>query len=210
MRVEQPPRVKICGITSVLDAQLTAAAGADAVGLVFYPKSSRYIDINTARAIARAVGPFVTVVGLFVDMAEDDVKTILQAVPLHLLQFHGNETNEFCVQFHRPFMKAIRMAPELNVEQAINSYPDACGILLDSYQPGVPGGTGKSFEWQRFPQSSEKNLVLAGGLNPENVAQAVITTQPYGVDVSGGVEKQPGQKCMGKVAAFIEAARTCY
>ena len=205
MRLEQAPRVKICGITSVPDALFTVAAGADAIGLVFYPKSPRYVQIEEAKAIAKAAGPFVTVVGLFVNHTQEEVNSILNQVPIHLLQFHGGESNEFCCQFNRPFMKAIRMAPDLNVEQAIAAYSGATGILLDSYQPGVPGGTGKRFEWHRFPQECDKPLVLAGGLSADNVAQAVITTRPYGVDVSGGVEQAPGKKCPGKVTAFVDA-----
>ncbi len=200
-------RVKICGITSVADASSAVESGADAIGLVFYGASPRAVSIDQARIIAASVGPFVTVVGLFVDADESYIRDILANVSLHVLQFHGNESREFCEQFQRPYMKAIRMKPELNVTQEIEKYVSASAILLDAYRPGIPGGTGETFDWQRVPQESLRPIVLAGGLTPENVAAAIQSTRVYGVDVSGGVESAPGQKDARKVAQFIFNAR---
>ena len=200
-------RVKICGITSVADAQTAADAGADAIGLVFYASSPRAVSIAQAREIAASVGPFVTVVGLFVNAADSYVRDVLANVGLNLLQFHGDETREFCEQFGRPYMKAIRMRPELDVTRAISEYPSAAAILLDAYRPGVPGGTGETFDWQRIPTQAARPIVLAGGLTPENVASAIQATHIYAVDVSGGVESAPGKKDIQKVKQFIDNAR---
>jgi phosphoribosylanthranilate isomerase len=200
-------RIKICGITSVEDGLCAARLGADAIGLVFYSKSPRYVKTSQARDIAYAVGPFTTLVGLFVDESEATIASILEQVPLQLLQFHGNESAAYCQQFARPYVKAIRMQEGLDVKAAINQHPKATGILLDAYRPGVPGGTGEVFDWQRFPKNCEKPMILAGGLRPENIAQAIAETQPYAVDVSGGVEKGPGIKDSEKITAFIKNAR---
>jgi phosphoribosylanthranilate isomerase len=200
-------RVKICGITSVADAQLAVQAGADAIGMVFYAPSPRAVTIDQARLIAQSVGPFVTLVGLFVDAENFFIEEVLAKVSLHVLQFHGDESHDFCESFQRPYLKAIRMRPDLNVEKAIADYPGASGILLDAYRAGVPGGTGETFDWQRVPKNSTKPIVLAGGLTPENVAQAINTTQVYGVDVSGGVESSPGKKDAQKVQTFIHNAK---
>lgn len=200
-------RVKICGITSVVDAQIAVKAGADAIGLVFYASSPRAVSISQAREIAASVGPFVTVVGLFVNADEVFVREILANVALHVLQFHGDESREFCEQFQRPYMKAIRMRPELDVTQAIAEYPSASAVLLDAYRPGVPGGTGETFDWQRVPVRAVKPIVLAGGLTSENVALAVQSTGVYGVDVSGGVESAPSKKDAHKVEQFIHNAK---
>lgn len=200
-------RVKICGITSVADAQVAVEAGADAIGMVFYAPSPRAVTIDQARLIAQSVGPFVTIVGLFVDAEKTFIEEVLAKVSLHVLQFHGDESHEFCESFQRPYLKAIRMRPELDVENAIANYPNASGILLDAYRPGIPGGTGETFDWLRVPKSSTKPIILAGGLTPENVAQAINTTQVYGVDVSGGVESSPGKKDAQKVQTFIHNAK---
>lgn len=200
-------RVKICGITSLDDAHAAVAAGADAIGLVFYSKSPRYVNVEQARAIALAVGPFVTVVGLFVNAAAEEINRILQQVPLHVLQFHGDEDLDYCEQFARPYMKALRMKPGLDVEAQIAAYPTASGILLDAYRPGVPGGTGETFDWARVPTASSSPLILAGGLEPGNVKQAIEATRPYAVDVSGGVELTPGKKDSEKIVAFVQNAK---
>jgi phosphoribosylanthranilate isomerase len=200
-------RIKICGITSVEDALSAVSAGADAIGLVFYAASSRAVSIEQARAIAMAVGPFVVVTGLFVNADPEMITAVLADVPLSLLQFHGDETLAYCESFQRPYLKAIRMRPELDVDAAISAYPSASGILLDAYRPGVPGGTGESFDWSRVPQQSERPIVLAGGLTAENVADAINSTGVYGVDVSGGVESAPGIKDRTKITAFIHNAR---
>jgi phosphoribosylanthranilate isomerase len=199
-------RVKICGITSVADALLAANAGADAIGLVFYESSPRYVSMEQAAVIASALGPFVTVVGLFVNAEQDFIEQVLQQVSLHVLQFHGDESPEFCQQFNRPYMKAIRMREDLDVELAIKQYPKAVGILLDTYRPGLPGGTGEVFDWQRVPREHQASIILAGGLGPDNVLEAIDQAQPYGVDVSGGVEQSPGSKDPEKVAAFVRNA----
>ncbi len=200
-------RIKICGLTQVDDALAAVAAGTDAIGLVFYVKSPRAVTIEKAREIALAVGPFVTVTGLFVDADPKEVDGVLDRVPLHLLQFHGDESAAYCESFHRPYLKALRMKPDLNLDSVINQYSSAVGILLDAYRPGVPGGTGETFDWGRVPQSSSHPIVLAGGLNPNNVADAIKSTRIYGVDVSGGVESAPGIKDPEKIQAFIQRAR---
>lgn len=201
-------RVKICGLTSVDDAKHAADCGADAIGLVFYPASSRNIDdLALAFDIAQSVGPFVEVVGLFVDADPAQIENVLSRVPLNCLQFHGDESAVFCEQFSRPFYKALRMKPELDIVEKVAEYSSSRGILLDTYVKGVPGGTGQTFNWNEIP-SSLRNVVLAGGLNPENVADAVRIAKPYAVDVSGGVEMSPGKKDPQKVAAFIENARS--
>lgn len=202
-----PVRVKICGITSVDDGAAAVHAGADAIGLVFYSKSPRAVTIDQAAAIARGVGPFVTVVGLFVDADAEFVRAVLRQVPLHVLQFHGDETEDYCQQFQRPYLKALRMKDDLDVSSAMAKFPSAVGILLDAYRPGVPGGTGETFDWQRVPANSSVPVVLAGGLNPDNVARAVESTQVYGVDVSGGVEASPGNKDTDRMMAFVRHAK---
>lgn len=204
-------RVKICGITSAVEAAQAAAAGADAIGLVFFAASPRHLgDLAQAREIALAVGPFVTVVGLFVDPAEAYVYEVLDRVPLSMLQFHGAESNEECIKYRRPYLKALRMKPGLNVEAAVAQYPDANGMLLDAYRPGVPGGTGDTFDWTKVPRTTAKPLVLAGGLNPGNIGAAVASVRPWAVDVSGGVERSPGVKCPDLVRRFVCAAKTTH
>lgn len=200
-------RVKICGITCIEDAAAVVDAGAEAIGLVFYAASPRAVTILQARAIALAAGPFTVVTGLFVNADPEFVDAVLKQVPLQLLQFHGDENLAYCESFARPYMKAIRMRPELDVAAAIAGYPSASGILLDAYRPGVPGGTGETFDWARVPQQSAKPLILAGGLTPANVADAILATQVYGVDVSGGVESAPGKKDHSKITSFINNAR---
>lgn len=199
-------RVKICGITRVEDARAAAAAGADAIGLVFYPKSSRYIECSDAVNIARAVGPFVTVVGLFVNATVEDVTSTLSEVDLDLLQFHGDEDAAYCEQFGRPYIKAIRMEPELDVAEVMSKYPSASGFLFDAWNKDKYGGTGETFKWDRMPDLTDNALILAGGLTPDNVAEAVATTKPYAVDVSGGVEISPGIKSEQLIQQFIARA----
>ncbi|MEN0038721.1 MAG: phosphoribosylanthranilate isomerase [Cellvibrio sp.] len=200
-------RVKICGITNVDDARAVVDAGADALGLVFYPASPRAVTLEQAREIAFVAGPFTVVTGLFVNAAPEFMAAVLAQVPLQLLQFHGDETPDYCESFQRPYMKAIRMRPELDVAAEIANYPGASGILLDAYRPGIPGGTGETFDWARVPQSPGKPIILAGGLTSANVADAIHTTHVYGVDVSGGVESAPGKKDHGKIMSFINNAR---
>ena len=200
-------RVKICGITRVEDALAAAAAGADAIGLVFYAKSPRAVDIEQARAILAALPPFVTTVGLFVDAELSELERILASVPLDLLQFHGDESVQQCEAFGRPYIKALRVKAGDDIAAQVARYPSAQGILLDAYVEGVPGGTGEAFDWSLIPQTLSKPLILAGGLRPDNVAEAVSRVRPYAVDVSGGVEASKGVKDVEKVGAFIRAAR---
>ncbi len=202
-------RIKVCGITSVEDACVAVAAGADAIGLVFYAKSPRYVTPEQAAAIARAVGPFVTTVGLFVDAGRVEVEAVLAQVPLQLLQFHGNESAAFCASFQRPFIKVLRMADGVDVAavEAEFAAAGALGLLLDSYSPAAPGGTGETFGWERIPVERRLPLILAGGLSPDNVAAAVRYVRPYAVDVSSGVEIAPGRKDSAKITAFVQTVR---
>jgi phosphoribosylanthranilate isomerase len=200
-------RVKICGITRVEDALAAAAAGADAIGLVFYAKSPRAVDIEQAREILAVLPPFVTSVGLFVDAERSELERILASVPLDLLQFHGDESVQQCEAFGRPYIKALRVKAGDDIAAQVARYPSAQGILLDAYVEGVPGGTGEAFDWSLIPQALSKPLILAGGLRPDNVAEAVSRVRPYAVDVSGGVEASKGVKDVEKVGAFIRAAR---
>ena len=201
-------RIKICGLTQLEDAQIAVKAGADALGFVFYPPSPRAITPEQAAKIIQQLPPFVMMVGLFVDPKPEWVTEVLKQVPLDLLQFHGDEPEAFCQSFGRPYIKALRMKPEFDPEQAAAGWPSARGFLLDAYTPGIPGGTGEVFDWQRFPTSESPSWILAGGLTPTNVAQAIRITQPYAVDVSGGVESSRGIKCPTKIHAFIKAARS--
>jgi len=196
-------RVKICGITRPQDAIAAAQAGADAIGLVFYPASPRVVEIEQAREIIAALPPFVTTVGLFVDAGEAAIRRVLEALPLDLLQFHGDESPVECRRYGHPYIKALRMREQVDVLGTAREYHDAAGLLLDTYQAGVPGGTGDRFDWRRVPAHLTTPVILAGGLSPENVAEAMITARPYAVDVSGGVEVQPGIKDAYKIRSFI-------
>ena len=203
--MEVTPRIKICGITRPEDGLAAVNSGADAIGLVFYEKSSRCVSVAQAAEIVSVLPPFVTVVGLFVDAPAAQIQSVLDAVPLSLLQFHGNETEPECARWGMRYLKAFRVRPEQSVETMVSLYHSASGYLLDSYKPGEPGGTGESFDWALIPQSLAKPVVLAGGLSPENVAQAINRVRPYGVDVSSGVESQPGIKDHDKINAFVKA-----
>lgn len=200
-------RVKICGLTRVEDALVAAAAGADAIGLVFYAKSPRAVDIPLARALVAALPPFVTTVGLFVDAPPGLVTDVLAAVPLDLLQFHGDEGPEACANFGRPWLKALRVRPGLDLIREAQRYSGANALLLDAYRPGVPGGTGETFDWALIPPTLRPRIVLAGGLTPHNVADAIGRLQPYAVDVSGGVEAAKGIKDHAKIHAFMHGVR---
>ncbi len=202
-----PTRVKICGITSPSDAQAAAAAGADAIGLVFYAPSPRAVDIGAARAIVAALPPFVTRVGLFVDAAPEEIERVLSSVALDVLQFHGRETPADCERFGRPYLKAITMGEGVDLRAAEVRYAAAQGLLVDSYQKGRPGGTGRAFDWGLMPAGLAKPVILAGGLTPENVGEAIARVAPYAVDVSGGVESAPGIKDERRMQAFCRRAR---
>jgi phosphoribosylanthranilate isomerase len=196
-------RVKVCGLTRRQDAEFAVEIGVDAIGLVFYDASPRAVTIAQAKELISGLPPFVSIVGLFVDADVDFVKDCLSALPIDLLQFHGNESPEYCEQFERPYMKAIRMKEDVDlVEQAAN-YHSASALLLDTYQKGLPGGTGKAFDWSRV-ESITKPIVLAGGLTAENVSEAIRQVNPYAVDVSGGVEKAKGIKDFEKMSVFMQ------
>jgi phosphoribosylanthranilate isomerase len=200
-------RIKICGITRAADALAVAASGADALGLVFYTKSPRHVTLQQAREVARAVPPFVTTVGLFVNPAESEVREVLRQVPLDVLQFHGEEAPEFCAQFGRPYLKAIRVRPGVNLVECAARYVGAQGLLLDAYVEGTHGGTGASFDWGLIPRELTLPVILSGGLDAGNVAEAVRQVRPYAVDVSSGVEASKGIKDAAKVAAFIKEVK---
>ncbi|MCQ4264393.1 phosphoribosylanthranilate isomerase [Stutzerimonas stutzeri] len=201
-------RSKICGITRVEDALTAAEAGADAIGLVFYPKSPRAVSVQQARDIVAALPPFVTTVGLFVNASRCEIGEILDAVPLDMLQFHGDESPAECEGFHRPWFKALRVGGGEDIAAQAARYRNASGILLDTFVAGVPGGTGERFDWSLIPAALTKPLILAGGLTMENVQQAIAEVRPYAVDVSGGVEASKGIKDAHKVMAFVERVRS--
>lgn len=200
-------RVKICGITRNEDMSAACAAGADALGFVFYAKSPRNLSIEQAASLIKALPPFVQSVGLFVDAEPVFVRAVLEAVPLDLLQFHGGENPEYCRQFGRPYLKAVRVRPGVDLVKYASDFSDARALLLDAFVPGVPGGTGERFDWRLIPAGLNRPIILSGGLNPDNVTEAVQAVQPWAVDVSSGVESAPGIKDAAKVAAFIERAR---
>lgn len=196
-------RAKICGITRPQDGVLAAVNGADAIGLVFYERSPRVVGVEQACAVIAALPPFVTSVGLFVNAQAAEVERVLAEVPLDLLQFHGDETPDYCRQFSRPYIKAVRMAEGVDLALLAQQYAEARGLLVDSYQRGIPGGTGHTFDWARIPGGLDKPIILAGGLGPENIEQAVRRVRPYAVDVSSGVEAARGIKDADRIAAFM-------
>jgi len=196
-------RVKICGITRVQDAAVVVEAGADAIGLVFYGPSPRNVAIEDAAKIAETVPAFVSVVALFVNPTAEEVHNVLKKVRIDLIQFHGDEDNDFCSQFQRPFIKAIRVRQTSDVVASRLRFPNAVGFLLDSYKPGVPGGTGEAFDWSMIPADQAQSIILAGGLDPNNVAQAITEVRPFAVDVSGGVEASKGVKDPNKIKQFL-------
>ncbi|MGB4075703.1 phosphoribosylanthranilate isomerase [Pseudomonas sp.] len=200
-------RSKICGITRIEDALLAVDAGADAIGLVFYAKSPRAVTAQQARAIIAQLPPFVTTVGLFVDASRCELNEILELVPLDLLQFHGDESPADCDGFQRPYIKALRVKPGDDIAAQVERYQNASGVLLDTYVPGIPGGTGETFDWSLVPQGLAKPIILAGGLHAGNVAAAIAQVRPYAVDVSGGVEAQKGIKDAEKIRAFMQAVK---
>lgn len=201
-------RIKICGITREQDVQAVADSDADALGLVFYEKSPRHVGAEQAAKLVRAVPPFVTVVGLFVNPTAAFVREVLAKISLDVLQFHGEETPEFCRQFGRPYLKAIRVKAGVDLVECAARYADAQGLLLDAYVEGTQGGTGESFDWALIPQKLPLPVILSGGLHAGNVALAIRQVRPYAVDVSSGVEAAKGIKDAAKVAAFIKEVKS--
>lgn len=200
-------QVKICGITRVEDALMAQRAGADALGLVMYPKSSRYVDLQQAIALREVIATDTLCVVLLVNADREFVKQVIAEVKPDLIQFHGDETADFCQQFDFPFIRALRMRDDLDIAAEARAYYNAYGLLFDAWNPDQYGGTGEQFDWQRLPRERDFHLILAGGLNPLNVAEAVATARPDMVDVSGGVESSAGIKDEDKVCAFINAAK---
>jgi len=196
-------RVKICGITNLEDALAAIHAGADSLGFVFYAPSPRAVEVEQAAEIIAQLPAFVTTTALFVNADKEFVDRVITQTRIDLLQFHGDETEAFCAGFSRPYIKAIRMKPELDLVQEVNQFSSAQAILLDAYRPGVPGGTGEAFDWDRIPQPHPATIILAGGLSCDNVAEAVKVVKPYAIDVSGGVEKCKGIKDADKINTFI-------
>lgn len=199
-------RTKICGITRAEDALAAAEAGADALGFVFWQHSPRAIAPARAAQIIRRLPPFVTTVALFVDPGDDDVAAAVDA-GCDLLQFHGAESPAFCARFGRPWIKAVRVRQDTDLHVVAANYSAARGLLLDAFVDGVPGGTGSRFDWALVPRDLPLPVVLAGGLTPGNVGEAIRTVRPWAVDVSGGVESSKGIKDHARMAAFIEGAR---
>lgn len=202
-------RIKICGITRSEDAVSAAEAGADAIGLVFYAASPRAVDIDRARAICAVLPPFVTRVGLFVDPDPAAVRAVLDNVAIDRLQFHGDETAADCERYGVPYIKAARVQKGFDLDRFTSRYPGACGILVDTYQAGIQGGTGKCFDWSLLPARRAKPLILAGGLTPGNVADAIRQVHPYAVDISGGVESARGVKDADRITAFVQEVHNC-
>lgn len=200
-------RVKICGITRLQDLHAACDAGADALGFVFYEKSPRHVSISAAAALLGELPPFVQSVGLFVNADPAFVESVLQAVPLDLLQFHGDETPVDCERFGRPYLKAVRVTAATDLLKCAADFDAARGLLLDAYVPGIPGGTGERFDWSLIPANLPKPLVLSGGLTPDNIAEAVQRVRPWAVDVSSGVEMTKGIKDPHKMAQFIAKAK---
>ncbi|MDX1512805.1 MAG: phosphoribosylanthranilate isomerase [Gammaproteobacteria bacterium] len=196
-------RIKICGLTRADDAQAACRFGADAVGLIFYPPSPRGVDPDRARAVRRVLPPFVTVVGVFVDPEPGFLRRVMDEVSLDLVQFHGDEEPGFCESFGRPYIKAVRMRDRLDLAEVARRYSSASALLLDSFDNERRGGTGETFDWTRVPPDLGTPFILAGGLGPENVAEAIAAVAPFAVDGNSGVESSPGIKDHAKIEKFI-------
>ena len=199
-------RIKICGLTREADVDAAVAAGADAIGFVFYPPSPRYVAPQRAAELARRIPPFVDVVGLFVNEAPEVDRAACEAVPINVLQFHGDEDAAYCRQFARPYLRAARVRPGLDLVEFVSLFPDARGLLLDAFVEGYGGG-GHVFDWTLIPPNLPSYLVLSGGLTADNVSDAIRRVRPVAVDVSSGVEMSKGIKDHSKIAAFVAAVR---
>ena len=200
-------QVKICGITRTDDAMVAVEAGADAIGLIFYAGSKRFVNPNTAADIISNVSPYTSIVGLFVNADADYVRTVLNHCPLSQLQFHGDESPEFCSSFNRPYVKSVPVSSAVKMSEIVTAHRNARAYLFDTQVPGEHGGTGKTFDWQLMPEKNIGHRVLAGGLDAENVAEAIRIANPDAVDVSSGVEVSPGRKDYDKLYRFIRAAK---
>ena len=201
-------RIKICGITRVQDAELVAASGADAMGMIFYPKSPRYIELGQAREVCKVVQPYVTTVAVVVNPELDFLNQIEKQGLIDRIQFHGDETHQQCEQTNLPYYKVLRVNSGLDIELLASRYPGASSLLLDTYSEGLLGGSGQVFDWSIIKGSQiDQHLVLAGGLSPENIFNAVMTVKPYAVDVNSGVEIKPGIKDAVKLNEIIIAVR---
>lgn len=199
-------RIKICGLTRNQDVQVAVAEGVDALGFVLYAPSSRAVTAEQAALLIKHAPAFVTTVALFVDESAEEIYRALDVCSFDLLQFHGDESPEFCRQFNRPYMKAIRVRSAEDIQRAVQQYPDTKALLLDAYVENLPGGTGQAFDWRLIPELSIP-WILAGGLNANNVADAVNQVKPFAVDVSGGVEASKGIKDVQKIKDFISEVR---
>lgn len=200
-------RIKVCGLTTPIQAAVASSLGVDAIGLVFYPRSKRYVSVEQALEIRRALPPFVAAVALFVDPDPADVEAVITTVRPDLLQFHGQESAAFCAAFARPYLKAISMLDGTDPRFEMDAHPDAQGFLLDSHGQGKMGGSGVGFDWRGIPEGLPRPWLLAGGLGPDNVAGALRATLPFGVDVSSGVEDAPGSKNPELIKRFVLAVR---
>ena len=205
--MNQRTRVKICGITRVEDAQAVCRAGVDAIGLVFYAKSPRNIDVKKAIEICHSLPAFITVVALFKDADEAFVRDVIQQVPIDLLQFHGSENETFCTQFDKPYIKAVGMVGHANINEFAERYTRARGLLLDSHAIGEDGGSGHVFDWGTIPESIRGQITLAGGLTADNVASAIEQVRPFAIDISSGVESSGGIKELAKINAFMNEVK---
>lgn len=200
-------KVKICGITNTLDAQRVCDSGADALGLVFYKPSPRCVKIEVAKLIIEDLPPFMTSVALFVNAGREEIEMVLREVDIDIIQFHGDETADFCDSFSRPYIKAIRMKDDVDLHAVEKEYTTARALLLDTYKKEIPGGTGESFNWDKVSANLDKPVILAGGLTADNVTQAIQQVRPYAVDVSGGVEVSKGKKDQHKIIAFMNSVK---
>ncbi len=197
-------RIKICGITRLEDAKASVHAGCDALGFVFYKESPRYIALDAFKVIVKELPPFVTKTGLFVNADPAEIEEAIQSGLVNVLQFHGDETPDFCRQFNFPYIKAVAVSSSVDLIQYAKDFHDAEALLLDAYHEHLKGGTGQTFDWNLIPQSLSKPIVLAGGLTVDNVKEAIKKVKPYAVDVSGGVEESKGIKNSLKIQAFIK------
>lgn len=200
-------RVKICGIGEPAHARVAAEAGADAIGLVFWKPSPRFLSAERAAEIAAALPPYVTTVALFVNEQREEIERVLKVVPIDLLQFQGDEPPDFCASFGRPFVRAVRMEQGVDLIEYARRFSAARALLLDAHVPGVPGGTGRTFDWTAIPRDLPIPIVLSGGLDASNVGTAIRAVRPWGVDVSSGVESSRGVKDPKKIVEFIRKVR---